>query len=128
MKDPRILFWTIPLATSFFAWIIGKEELFKEPRNWCKGCYECSSYPWLLRMILYFPTCEFCTGGELCLLFLACYRIRFGIETGVVGFFHAWGCLGAVTFLYLSFYGMLRVFINGIKKETEALHKHIQSY
>jgi hypothetical protein len=118
-----LLMLAIPVAT--IAWTVVHEEIFREPREWCKHKSE-TSRSVLQRKFFYLFTCEYCfsfyiAGGALLIT-------RFHLlYPDWRGWLVSWLSLVWVANLYMSFYGRIRLDIKRerveIAKEEPALAK-----
>jgi len=63
----------IPIAS--VAWAITHEEIFREPRNYCKDRSETSTRLWQ-RKFFYLFTCEFCFSHYVAAVFLLITRFK----------------------------------------------------
>ncbi len=101
------------------------EEIFREPREWCKYKSEnCASL--LKRKFFYLFTCEYCFSHwvTLAALFVTRYKLMYDDWKGyVVAFFS----LVFVANGYLNLYSRLRVDITSEKKVIEAREKEIEA-
>lgn len=110
----------IPVAC--VAWTVTHEEVFREPRDYCKRCsQDCRSL--LVRKFFYLFTCEYCfshyvTAG---FIFITQYRLLLDDWRGFLLSFFG---VVFVANLYMSFFSRLRVDIRSERaaadwKETE---------
>jgi hypothetical protein len=100
----------IPIAC--VAWTVTKEEVFKEPRDYCtKKCK--TSKTLLQRKLFYLFTCEYCFSHYVTILFLLLtgYKSLLNDWRGyiIAGFSLVW-----IANIYMGLLGLLR---QGIKKE-----------
>ncbi len=110
----------IPVAC--VAWTITHEEVFQEPREYCKR--QVTAAPGLLlRKFFYLFTCEFCFSHYVTLLFLVLtrYKLLLGDWRGYVLALFA---LVWVANLYMSIYGRLRLDIQHERIAIKAEEKH----
>ncbi len=101
--------WLFLLAipTACVAWTVTHEEVFREPREFCKRCSkECR--PLLIRKFFYLFTCEYCFShyGAAAFLFLTRFRLLLDDWRGYV--LSLFG-LVFVSNLYMSLFARLRV-------------------
>jgi hypothetical protein len=100
----------IPIAC--IAWTVTHEEIFKEPREYCKKKSEgCKTI--FERKFFYLFTCEYCFSHYVTLvfLFITKYHLLFEDWRGYIisGFSLIW-----IANIYMSIFGLIRV---GMKKE-----------
>ena len=102
----------IALPIACIAWTVTHEEIFKEPRDYCKKKSEgCKNI--LERKFFYLFTCEYCFSHYITLVFLIItkYHLLFDDWRGYLigGFSLVW-----IANLYMSLFARLRV---GTKRE-----------
>lgn len=109
------IFWlfvlSIPVAC--ISWTVTHEEVFREPRDYCKERYE-KSKALLVRKFFYLFTCEYCFSHYVTILILCIsgFKMLFDDWRGylIAGFSIVW-----ITNIYMSLYAHLRI---DIKVET----------
>jgi hypothetical protein len=123
---PRQVFWllmlAIPIAT--VARTVVYEEIFREPREWCKNKSQtCNSL--FLRKFFYLFTCEYCFSHYVTIFFIALtnFRLLIGDWRGYIIAFFA---LVLVANMYMNLYARLRVDITSEKKDIERKDKEIE--
>jgi hypothetical protein len=95
----------LPIAS--VAWTITHEEIFREPREWCKQrSQNCRRLP--TRKFFYLFTCEFCFSHYVALFFLFIAGFQM-LYTGWRGYLIAWFALVWVANIYMSFFNRLRL-------------------
>ena len=95
----------LPVAT--VAWTITHEELFREPREWCKAKSE-RSPGMLARKFFYVFTCEYCFSHYVAAGAVAVTGFRL-LLADWRGAGIAWFALVAIANVYMSVFGRLRV-------------------
>jgi len=119
------IFWLMILAIPIacIARTVVYEEIFREPREWCKHKSQaCQNL--LQRKFFYLFTCEYCFSHWVTLFFviLTGFRMLLPDWRGfIIGFF----ALVFVANAYLSLYSRLRVEIASEKKEIERKQEEI---
>lgn len=103
------IFWLLilSLATASVAWTVTQEEIFREPREYCKRRSE-TEKNFFLRKFFYVFTCEYCFSHwvTLFLLILTGFRLGFDDWRGyVVAFF----VIPWIANQWMSIYRRLRV-------------------
>lgn len=108
-----LLLLAIPIAC--VAWTVTHEEIFREPREWCKRCSE-KGRSGLVRKFFYLFTCEYCFSHYVALvaLWMTHFQLLF---PGWRGYVLALFALVFVANIYMSFYNRLRLDIK---------HEHVQ--
>jgi len=110
----------IPVAC--VAWTVTHEEVFREPRDYCKRCSEdCRSF--MARKFFYLFTCEYCFSHYVTVAFVAITRFRLLLDDWR-GFLISFFAVVFVANIYMSLFSRLRVDIRSEKaaadlKETE---------
>ena len=120
------IFWLVILAIPIacVSRTVVYEEIFREPRDWCKYKSErCASL--LKRKFFYVFTCEYCFSHWVTLFFLILTRYKL-LMPDWRGYLIAWFALIFVANAYLNLYSRLRVEITSEKKEIERKEKEIK--
>jgi hypothetical protein len=100
------------------------EEIFREPREWCKFKSErCQAL--LQRKFFYVFTCEYCFSHWVTILFLLVTRYKLLIDDWR-GYIIAFFALVFVANAYMNLYARLRVDITSEKKDIERKDKEIE--
>jgi hypothetical protein len=116
--------WLFVLAipVGCVAWTVTHEEVFREPRDYCKRCsQECRSVA--ARKFFYLFTCEYCFSHYVTAFFLFVTRFTLLMD-GWRGYLLSFFAVVFVANIYMSLYSRLRVDIRSEKaaadlKETE---------
>jgi hypothetical protein len=104
----------IPIACT--SCTITHEELFREPRDWCKGKSE-NCRPILIRKFFYLFTCEYCFSHYIAAFFLLITQFQMLYE-GWRGYLIAWFALVWIANIYMSLFNRIRL---DIKHENVAI-------
>jgi hypothetical protein len=104
----------IPIAC--VAWTVTHEEVFREPREWCKDRSQ-RCRPLVARKFFYLFTCEYCFSHYVAALFLFITHFQMLYE-GWRGYLIAWFALVWMANIYMSFFNRLRL---DIKHENVAI-------
>ena len=111
----------LPIACA--SWTVTHEEVFREPREFCKNQSEqCRGL--VLRKFFYLFTCEYCFSHYVTLIFL--YITRFTLlYAGWRGYLIAWLALVWVANIYMSVFNRLRLEIKheNVKIATDQVVK-----
>jgi hypothetical protein len=110
--------FVVAAAVAVVAWAVAKEEILREPREWCAKVHRDRKAAWLLCKLAYVPTCEFCTSFWLTLLSLAVFRYTMIWEDWrgcVLAQFFTW----AVAVAYLALFQLVRVDIRTAQTEAK---------
>jgi hypothetical protein len=113
-----VLLFVLPIPIASIAWTVTHEEVFREPREWCKTrsttckrLYE--------RKFFYLFTCEYCFSHYVTIIFLFItrYQLLFDDWRGYLigGFSLVW-----LANVYMSFFGRMRL---EIREERLAIAK-----
>lgn len=100
-----LLLLAIPIAC--VSWTITHEEVFREPREWCKKRSEsCRRLP--VRKFFYLFTCEYCFSHYVSAFFLFITRFQM-LYAGWRGYLIAWFALVWIANIYMSSFNRLRL-------------------
>src|SRR5215203_6095133 len=100
------------------------EEIFREPREWCKQKSEtCRSV--LQRKFFYLFTCEYCFSHYVTVVFLILTRYKLLLPDWR-GYLIAFFALVFVANAYMNLYARLKVDITSEKKDIERKEKEIE--
>jgi hypothetical protein len=110
----------IPVAC--LAWTVTHEEVFREPREYCKRCSQ-SCRTVAARKFFYLFTCEYCFSHYVTVLFLFITRFRLLLDDWR-GYLLSFFATVFIANIYMSLYSRLRVDIRSEQaaadlKETE---------
>ncbi len=96
----------LALPIACVAWTVTHEEVFREPREWCKEKSEnCRPLP--VRKFFYLFTCEYCFSHYVAAFFLLITQFQMLYE-GWRGYLISWFALIWVANIYMSFFNRLR--------------------
>ena len=117
------IFWLVILSivVASIAWTVTQEEIFREPREWCKTCSDSASNI-LVRKFFYVWTCEYCFSHwvTLVVLLLSGFKLLIDDWRGYVLAFFA---LPWLANQWMSLYRRLRVDIKHENLKAEVV-KH----
>ena len=100
-----LLLLGLPIACA--TWTVTHEEVFREPREFCKDkSQKCK--PVVARKFFYLFTCEYCFSHYVTAFFLLVTRFQMLYE-GWRGYLIAWFALVWVANFYMSLYNRLRL-------------------
>ncbi len=116
-----LLLLALPVACA--AWTVTHEEVFREPREFCKQQSErAKALP--KRKFFYLFTCEYCFSHYVAALALLLFQFQL-LYAGWRGYLVAWFALVWIANVYMNFYNRLRLDIKHenvtIAVEQEAL-------
>lgn len=100
-----LLLLALPIAC--ISWTVTHEEVFREPREWCKEKSQ-RCRPLAVRKFFYLFTCEYCFSHYVAALFLAITRFQMLYE-GWRGYLISWFALVWVANFYMSVFNRLRL-------------------
>jgi hypothetical protein len=106
-------------ATACISWTVTHEEIFREPRDFCKDKSE-NCAPLYLRKFFYLFTCEYCFSHYVAALFLLLTQFKmlcFGWRGYVISEFS----LVWIANIYMSIFNRLRL---EIKHENLVIAEH----
>ena len=100
-----LMLLSIPIAC--ISWTVTHEEVFREPRDFCKQkSEECKPLP--VRKFFYLFTCEYCFSHYVAALVLLIVRYQL-LYDGWRGYLVAWFALVWVANFYMSLFNRLRL-------------------
>ena len=97
----------LALPIACIAWTVTHEEVFREPREWCKDRSE-KCRPLAARKFFYLFTCEYCFSHYVAAFFLIITRFQM-LYGGWRGYLISWFALVWVANIYMSFFNRLRL-------------------
>jgi hypothetical protein len=109
-----LMLLALPVACA--SWTVTHEEVFREPREFCKKMsQDCKSLP--RRKFFYLFTCEYCFSHYVTALALLLFRFQL-LYAGWRGYVIAWFAVVWVANVYMSVFNLLRL---DIKHENVAI-------
>jgi hypothetical protein len=120
------LFWLLILAIPIasIARTITSEEVFREPREWCRNrSQNCRKL--IERKFFYIFTCEYCFSHYITILVLLITRYHLLLDDWR-GYVIAFFSLVFVCNAYLNLYSRLRVDIAQVKTETKKIEQEVE--
>jgi hypothetical protein len=116
----------LALPVTSISWTITHEEIFREPREYLAARSRTSRRLWQ-RKLFYAFTCEYCVSHYVgaVVLALSGFRLLLTDWRGVVLAFFA---LAAISAVYLSLYGRLRVDIKSERVDIEAKERQLAAH
>ena len=107
-----IYLFIMALPIACIAWTVTREEVFREPREYCeRKSKSCSTL--MQRKFFYLFTCEYCFSHYVTLAFLIITRYHL-LYNDWRGYLVALFALVWIANIYMSLFGLIRV---GMKKE-----------
>ena len=95
----------IPIACA--SWTVTHEEVFREPREFCKSKSQNCANP-VQRKFFYLFTCEYCFSHYVSAFFLVITQFQL-LYSGWRGYLIAWFALVYVANFYMGLYNRLRL-------------------
>ena len=119
----ELLILGIPVAS--VAWTVTQEEIFREPREYCKKRSEKCRHL-LERKFFYLFTCEYCFSHYIAAFFIAItgYQLLF---SGWRGYLISWLALVWIANQYMSIFGRLRLDIKRERVEIEEVQEEVEA-
>lgn len=114
-----LLLLSIPVAC--VAWTVTHEEVFREPRDFCKNQSE-NAPSISRRKFFYLFTCEYCFSHYVAAFFLAITRFHL-LYADWRGYLVAWFSLVFIANLYMGVFGKVKLEV----KEKRAVIEHIET-
>jgi hypothetical protein len=112
----------IPIAC--VAWTVTHEEIFREPREYCKRCSE-TAKTLFKRKLFYVFTCEYCFSFYVTAFFLFITRYQLLLE-GWRGYLIAEFALMWVANMYMSLFFLIRTNIKKEGTHAKVVEKELQ--
>jgi hypothetical protein len=100
-----LLLIAIPVAC--VSWTVTHEEVFREPRDFCKEKSQ-TCRPLLIRKFFYLFTCEYCFSHYVSALALWIFHLSM-LYAGWRGYLIAWFSLVWIANVYMSLFNRLRL-------------------
>lgn len=116
-----LILLALPIAC--VAWTVTHEEIFREPREFCKRCSERENYV-VLRKFFYLFTCEYCFSHYVTALVLWMTHFHL-LYDGWRGYVLALFALVFVANMYMSLYNRLRLDIKHENVEIAVEEKKV---
>ena len=118
MTEPLLHLFILALPVATVSWVVTHEELFREPREWCKERSEsCNTFT--QRKFFYLFTCEFCFSFYVSTAIALSTGFRL-LYQGWMGYLVSILAMVWIANLYMSLYGRLRL---DIKRERVEIDK-----
>jgi hypothetical protein len=118
-----LLILAVPVAS--VSWTVTHEEIFREPREFCKRRSE-TCRRLVERKFFYLFTCEFCFSHYIAAIFiwLSGYTLLFDDWRG---FLISWLALVWIANQYMSIFGRLRLDIKRERVEIESVEEEVKA-
>jgi hypothetical protein len=102
-----VLLLIIALPVACASWTVTHEEVFREPREFCKRMsQDCKALP--QRKFFYLFTCEYCFSHYVSALALLLFRYQL-LYVGWRGYLVAWFAVVWIANVYMSAFNLLRL-------------------
>ena len=116
--------FVLALPIACIAWTATHEEVFREPRDFCKKQSESVS-GLLRRKFFYLFTCEYCFSHYVAAFFLLVTHYQL-LYPGWRGYLISWFALVWIANQYMSIYGRLRLDIKHERVEIQAKQQIVE--
>lgn len=121
--EQLITLFILALPIASIAWTVTHEDIFREPREWCKNRSEtCNKL--LQRKFFYLFTCEYCFSHYITIFFLAITRFKL-LYADWRGYLVAGFALVWVANVYMNIYSRVRLDIKRERVEIAVKEKDI---
>jgi hypothetical protein len=125
LSQQIVWLFTLAIPVACVAWTITHEEIFREPREYCREqSQNCRSLP--TRKFFYVFTCEYCLSHYVAAIFLVITRYKL-LYPDWRGYLCSLFALVWVANIYMNIYNRLRLDIKHERVEIEAVEEHIES-
>jgi hypothetical protein len=118
-----LLILAIPVAS--VSWTVTHEEVFREPREFCKRRSE-SCKRLIQRKFFYLFTCEYCFSHYISAAFIWITRYQLLFD-GWRGYLISWLALVWVSNVYMSLFGHIRLEIKSERVEIEKVQEEVKA-
>ena len=116
-----LLLLALPIAC--VSWTVTHEEVFREPREFCKKkAQDCKPLP--MRKFFYLFTCEYCFSHYVSALALWLFRFQL-LYSGWRGYVVAWFAVVWIANVYMSVFNLLRLDIKHENVTIAAVQKDL---
>ena len=114
----------LSIAAASIAWTVTQEEIFREPREYCKECSE-TAENLFKRKFFYVFTCEYCFSHWVTLFLLVLSGFRLLIDDWR-GYILAFFVIAWLANQWMSLYRRLRVEIKHTNIKAKVVEKNIE--
>jgi hypothetical protein len=114
----------LSIAAASIAWTVTQEEIFREPREFCKECSE-TAENLFKRKFFYVFTCEYCFSHWVTLFLLVLSGFRLLIDDWR-GYILAFFVIAWLANQWMSLYRRLRVEIKHTNVKAKEVEKNIE--
>jgi hypothetical protein len=118
-----LLLLALPIAS--ITWAITHEEIFREPREWCKQKSEICNRLYK-RKFFYLFTCEFCFSHYVTAIFLVITRFKL-LYADWRGYLVSEFALVWIANIYMNIYSRVRLDIKRERVEIAATEQNLES-
>jgi hypothetical protein len=113
------------LPVACVAWTVTHEEVFREPREWCKkNSEDCDRL--IKRKFFYLFTCEYCFSHYVTIFFLFVTRFKL-LYSDWRGYLISFFALVWVANVYMNLYSRVRLDLKKDRVEIQAQEKTIET-
>jgi hypothetical protein len=123
--DQLAFLFILGLPVACVAWTVTHEEVFREPREWCKSASE-SCNRLLKRKFFYLFTCEYCFSHYITALFLIITRFKL-LFPDWRGYLISFFALVWIANVYMNLYSRIRLDLKRERVEIAAQEKSIET-
>lgn len=125
IREQTAFLFILGLPIACIAWTVTHEDIFREPRDWCKKNSEACKRLFQ-RKFFYLFTCEYCFSHYVTIFFLFVTRFKmlYGDWRGYLISFFA---LVWISNIYMNLYSRIRLDLKRERVEIEAQEKSIET-
>ena len=121
MENSTYWFLILAIVVACISWTVTKEEVFREPREWCVARSKSGATIWK-RKFFYLFTCEYCFSHYVTLLLILVTQYKL-LYTDWIGYFIAGFTIVWIANVYMGLYSLLRTEL----KNKQLLKKKLKS-
>jgi hypothetical protein len=123
--DQFAFLFILGLPVACVAWTVTHEEVFREPREWCKSASENCNQAFK-RKFFYLFTCEYCFSHYVTAFFLVLTRFKL-LYADWRGYLISFFALVWLANVYMNLYSRIRLDLKRERVEIEAQQKTIET-
>jgi len=124
MASEIIALFVLAVPIASIAWTATHEEIFREPREYCRERSEKSS-SLLTRKFFYIFTCEYCFSHYVTVLFLIITGFKL-LYTDWRGYLVSFFSLVFVANIYMGLFGKVKLGVTRERAEIKSIEKDVQ--
>lgn len=125
LSQQVIWLFLLALPIASISWTVTHEEVFREPREYCKRCSE-RSQSIFTRKFFYLFTCEYCFSHWVTIAFLAITRYKL-LYNDWRGYLVALFALVYISNFYIGLFGHVKLEVRKDRAEIKAIEAQAEA-